>query len=104
MEKQIKYVDKQIAELEERRDNLNRAMAARRNTINELAAFLRGFKDTIAHFSRTGRSTRRIRAMREEPLQVYNEHIAMIKNLRRMYGEINEELFTVKGVRATLEK
>ncbi len=95
---ELEYVQSMLADAEMRRDRISSALTVRRSTVRKYWDFLSGIKGAIAAFSKQGRSTAPLRVVYREKLADLKEHEQMVRNLKGMYKEICDEVWTIQKI------
>ncbi|MGL5014461.1 MAG: hypothetical protein ACRC6V_09265 [Bacteroidales bacterium] len=100
---ELEYAQSMLADAEMRRDRISGALTVRRSTVRKYWDFLAGIKGAIAAFSKQGRSTAPLRVLYREKLADLKEHEQMVRNLKGMYKEVCDEVWTVQKIVTRME-
>lgn len=100
---ELEYAQSMLADAEMRRDRVSGALTVRRSTVRKYWDFLAGIKGAIASFSKQGKSTAPLRVLYREKLADLKEHEQMVRNLKGMYKEICDEVWTIQKIVKRME-
>lgn len=96
----MKKIDQVISRLEDlkaeatqREAQTNHAINLRKKLVEQGSLLLRSYKDLIKQMTRQGISTKHINKVRMEAVYEYQQHVAVLVNLKQMNAEARNQVF-----------